>query len=218
MSDCNGTPVPAALLISQSGAGTASDSATPRVTKKYAEARNEIGNADLLLFRQRDWYTRAIAVAGRSEYVHAGMAGWWDDDLMLLEQTNGGGRAELLSNVVARFPGAIDVYSIRDDITPAQFSRAKSMRAMKRITGRPYGRLRLLFVALLHLPIVRWFVPVRQDEAEGETFLPPFCSEAVSYSDREGGMDPVPNLPDRLTEPGDLARSSMYRYHFTLIP
>jgi hypothetical protein len=33
-----------------------------------------------------------------------------------------------------------------------------------------------------------------------------------------GGVDPVENLPDRLTEPADLARSPFYRYRFTLLP
>jgi hypothetical protein len=32
-----------------------------------------------------------------------------------------------------------------------------------------------------------------------------------------GGVDPVPHLADRLTEPADLARSPFYEYLFTLI-
>ena len=35
-------------------------------------------------------------------------------------------------------------------------------------------------------------------------------------ADREGGIDPVPNLADRLTEPADLSRSAFFRYQFTL--
>ena len=46
---------------------------------------------------------------------------------------------------------------------------------------------------------------------------PPFCSEACAMADRVGGgVDPVPQLADRLTEPADLARSPFYRYRFTL--
>jgi hypothetical protein len=33
---------------------------------------------------------------------------------------------------------------------------------------------------------------------------------------RAGGVDPVPNLADRLTEPADLARSPFFEYRFTL--
>ena len=45
---------------------------------------------------------------------------------------------------------------------------------------------------------------------------PPFCSEAVSIAVQAGGVDPVPTLADRYTEPGDLARSLFFHYRFTL--
>ena len=102
----------------------------------YSSARRQIRDADLLLFRPRTWYTRAIAVAGRSEYVHAGMAGWWNGRLMCVEMTNGGGRAQLLSNVVQRWPRACDVY--RSNATRSRrFSRARALAAMVEITGKP---------------------------------------------------------------------------------
>ena len=33
-----------------------------------------------------------------------------------------------------------------------------------------------------------------------------------------GGVDPVPHLTDRLTEPADLARSPFYQFLLTLVP
>ena len=77
-----------------------------RIQLPYPEARDKIRNADLLLFRPRDWYTRAIAAAGRTEYVHAALAGWWNGRLMCVEMTSSGGRAQLLSNIVQRWPGS----------------------------------------------------------------------------------------------------------------
>ena len=85
------------------------------------------------------------------------------------------------------------------------------------ITGKRYGWLSLFRAALLHLPVFRFLVQPDTDDLETPRW-PPFCSQAVSMADREGGVDPVPNLADRLTEPGDLARSSFYRYMFTLVP
>ena len=76
----------------------------------YAAARREICDGDLLLFRPRGLVWRAIAVAGRSEYTHAAMAGWWGNRLMNVEMTSGGGRAQLLSNIVGQWPGVVDVY------------------------------------------------------------------------------------------------------------
>jgi len=200
MSDCLGTLCPTA------GPET-------RNHERYGDVRSEIRDADLLLFRRRNWYTRAIAVAGRSEYVHAAMAGWWGDRLMCIEMTRGGGRAQLLSNIVASWPGCIDVYAVLG--RPPRFSRKRAVAAMIDITGQRYGWFNLARAALLHLPFVRWMIhPANEDEASR---FPPFCSLAVSTAMRAGGRDPVPNLADRLTEPGDLARSAIYRYRCTLL-
>jgi hypothetical protein len=185
------------------------------VPKEYSEARREIHDADLLLFRRRNWYTRVIAVAGRSEYVHAAMTGWWKDRLMCVEMTSGGGRAQLLSNIVAEWPGVIDVYGA--DAVGRRFSREKALAAMIAITGKRYGWLNLLRAALVHLPVFRFLVPPDTDDIEASRW-PPFCSQAVALADQAGGFDPVPNLADRLTEPADLSRSPFYSYRFTLMP
>jgi hypothetical protein len=179
----------------------------------YADARREIRNADLLLFRRRNCLTRLIAVAGRSQYVHAAMAGRWKDRLMCVEMTAGGGRAQLLSNIVAQWPGVIDVY--RANSSRRRFSRERALAAMIGITGKRYGWTNLCRAALLHLPIFRFLVQPDTNDLENSTW-PPFCSQAVAMADRAGGIDPAPNLADRLTEPGDLARSAFYEYRFTL--
>ena len=179
----------------------------------YSDARPEIRDADLLLFRRGGRFARLIAVAGRSGYVHAAMAGWWKDRLMCVEMTAGGGRAQLLSNLVRRWPGAIDVY--RANVGRRRFSRKAALGAMIDITGRRYGWGNLLRAAFLHLPVFRFLVAPETDDAAGGGV--PFCSQAVATADRAGGVDPVPNLADRLTEPGDLARSKFYAYRFTLI-
>lgn len=184
-----------------------------RMCLNYGEARRWIRDADLLLFRPRGRLSRLIAVAGRSQYVHAAMAGWWRDRLMCVEMVYGGGRAQLLSNLVAQWPGTIDVYAVA--AKPPRFSRRRAVEAMIGITGKRYGWLNLSRAALLHLPLVRFMV--HPDDSDPKTSdLPPFCSQAVSMALRAGGADPVPNLADRLTEPGDLARSPFFAYRFTL--
>ena len=179
----------------------------------YSAARKDIRDGDLLMFRSRDWYTRLFAIAGRTEYVHAAMAGWWNGRLMCVEMTSSGGRAQLLSNIVAQWPGVCDVY--RANAARRRFSRQKALLAMIAITGKPYGRWNLWRAALLHLPLLRFCVRPDMDDAE-ESAWPPFCSQAVSMACRAGGVDPVPHLADRLTEPADLARSSFFQYRFTL--
>ena len=186
----------------------------------YAEIRRSIRDGDLLLFRPRGWIWRAIAVAGRSEYCHAAMAGWWGGRLMNVEMTSGGGRAQLLSNLVERWPGVIDVYAA--NATHRRFSREKALSAMIGITGQDYGTHNLFRVAMYHTPVVRFFMQPDTDEEEGSrskvqgSTWPPFCSQAVSLACRAGGVRPVPHLADRSIEPADLARTTFFKYRFTL--
>jgi len=96
---------------------------------------------------------------------------------------------------VGENPGHIDVY--RANANRRRFDRQAAVEAMIEITGRKYGWWCLLKAALVHLPIVRLFVRTdTDDQANGSL---PFCSQAVARADRAGGIDPVPNLTDRLT-------------------
>jgi hypothetical protein len=183
-----------------------------KLVVEYAEARRKIRDGDILLFRSKGFLSQLIRVGGRSEYSHAAMAGWWSDRLMCVEMTDSGGQAQLLSNLVERMPGAIDVF--RANATRRRFSREKALAAMVAITGKPYGNWNLIRAAAMHAIFFRFLVtPDTDDSANGSV---PFCSQAVARACRAGGVDPVPNLADRLTEPGDLARSAFFEYRFTL--
>ena len=191
---------------------------TTRRLACYEAACPEIRDGDLLLFRsRRGLIDRLIAGSGRSPYVHAAMAAWWRDDLMCLETLQlRDGRAVCLSSQVAESPGCWDVYETNPD-DQLSFNRTLAVQTMKRFTGTRYGWWNVIRLGLRRLPIVRWLVrPVTDDSSNGR--YPPFCSQAVAIACRAGGVDPVPNLADRMTEPGDLARSTFFRYRFTLIP
>lgn len=206
----------------------------------YCRARGRIRDGDLLLFRRGPGLAhRLIASSGRSPYVHAALAAWWGEDLMCLEMLQfRDGRAVCLSGQVRRAPGCWDVYET-DPGRRHRFDRAAAVRAMRRLTGTRYGWWNVVRVGLTRLPLLRWLIePVTDDRANGApaagpgrkgprtgapsapdpAAVPPmFCSQAVAWACRAGGVDPVPNLPDRLTEPGDLARSPLFRYRFTLV-
>lgn len=186
---------------------------TELISMRYADARKLIAGGDLLLFRRRG----LISIAGRGVHSHAAKAAWWDDDLFCLEfRALRGGRAVLLSRLVQRWPGRIDVFETNPENRWPKYDSAEAVRHMRRLTGLDYGWVNLFFVALGHTPIVRWF-PLPAVAGNG-TGRPPFCSQAVAIAERVGGgVDPVPNLADRRTEPADLARSPFYRYRFTLV-
>jgi len=177
----------------------------------------EIRDGDLLLFRGRGVVARLIGVAGRSVYTHAGRAVWWGNDLFCCEVRElKGGRAVTLESQVRRFGGLIDVFEVNPSARWREFNRRGAVRYIRRLAGCDYGYRGVLLAALRHLPLWRFLVrPDSNDQRVAEQ--PPFCSQACAMADRVGGgVDPVPHLADRLTEPADLARSPFYRYRFTL--
>ena len=180
-----------------------------------------ICNADGLFFRPRGPIWRAIAVAGRSEYTHVAMASYCGDGrIRILQETSGERHTLLLSSVVKKWPGVIDVYET-NAIGDPNFSRAAAVDAMREIIKADYGWGNLFLAGLYHVPFVRFVLRPNTDDYEGDAepkyLRRPFCSQAVAMACRAGGCDPVPNLPDRLTEPGDLARSVFFKYRFTLV-
>ncbi len=185
---------------------------TTQNTQPYSEVRHLISNGDLLLFRGKGILSRVIGIAGRSRYSHAGMACWWHDDLFLLEVQRTGGRAVSLSTQIEKYPGQWDLFA-----TDTTHNLAGVTQFMRQLCGCDYGFSGLAAAALLHLPVVRWFVRPSMDNDACDR-RPPFCSQACAMAYRlGGGIDPVPQLPDRLTEPGDLARSQFFQYRFTLL-
>lgn len=177
--------------------------------------RETIRDGDLLLFRRRS----IISIAGRGEYSHAAMAGWWGDELMCLEMREllGGRAVTLASQVRDRPRRTIDVY--RPNLTRPQARAA--MHAMRTKVGNPYDYGGILRAACLHLPVLRIFnQPDLRDDGD-ETHdprRPEFCSAACANAYRQGAqVDPVPNLADNFTEPMDLARSAFFRYQVTLV-
>jgi hypothetical protein len=184
---------------------------------RLAEYATQIWNGDLLLFRGRGLVSRLIGTAGRSEYTHAARAIWWNDVLFCCEVRElQGGRAVTLASQVRKFPGQIDVFATNPDNRWPEYDVASANRFMQRLAGCDYGYTSLWKAALLHVPLWRLLVKPELDDAAIDDH-PPFCSHACAMADRiGGGIDPVPHLADRITEPGDLARSPFYRYRFTL--
>jgi hypothetical protein len=180
-----------------------------------ADARPHIADGDLLLFRRRG----LVAIAGRGEHSHAAKAAWWGDDLFCLEVREWhGGRAVTLASQAQKFPGRIDVLRTNPADRWPEYDRARATTMMRRLAGCDYGYVAVLSAAMLHMPFVRMAVRAEvEDDAVDRR--PPFCSQACAMVDRVGGgVDPVPHLADRLTEPADLARSPFYEYIFTLVP
>lgn len=177
-------------------------------------AARTIRDGDLLLFRGRG----LIAIAGRGAHSHAAKAAWWGGELFCLEVREWhGGRAVTLASQVRKRPGQIDVYHANPADRWPEYDPAQATMFMRKLAGCDYGYMAVLAAAMLHLPLVRMAVRAELEDA-GVDRRPPFCSQACAMADRlGGGVDPVPHLADRLTEPADLARSPFYKYACTLV-
>ncbi len=179
---------------------------------RLRDVRDQLQDGDLLLFRRRG----LISIAGRGVHSHAAKVAWWGSELFCLEVREWlGGRAVTLESQVRRNPGRIDLFRVNPSGRWPEYDRDASTDYFKRLTGCDYGYKAVLEASLLHLPIIRTFVtPDVEDRSVDRR--PPFCSQACAMADRlAGGVDPTPQLADRLTEPADLARSPFYQYAFT---
>lgn len=216
-----------------------------RILRRFDLARDEIRTADLLLFRPCWWalHSKLICVAGRTDYCHAGMvrcrpavnrspyrldritgsSGFLSTPVYpvipsdCLEMVAGGGRQISLAKEVQWYPGLIDVYEANPENRWEKFDRLRAAAAMRGFVRRRYGWRNMLRVSLVHLPFIRFLLRPETDDQIAHGRLP-FCSQAVAAACRAGGVDPVPHLADRFTEPADLARSPFFKYRFTLIP
>jgi hypothetical protein len=187
---------------------------TEPTTVSLVNARADIASGDLLLFRGVGIIPAVIRSFGRSRYTHAARVVDWDGELFCCEVREGrGGRAVTLESQVKRFPGRIDVFETNPGNIFSHYDRAAAVRYVRSLCGCDYNWLGIL--AVVGLRWARLFSLQEFSEATGGRL---FCSEAQSLADQAGGVDPVPHLPARLTEPGDLARSTFYRYRFTLTP
>jgi hypothetical protein len=183
------------------------------------DARARLLDGDLLLFRRRRLSLGAlIAIAGRGVHSHAAKVAWWGDEPFCCEVREWyGGRAVTLESQVRKYPGCIDVFRTNPKFRWPHYNRLAAVRFMRQLAGCDYGYTSVVAASLLHWPLARLVVrPVLDDEHYEKR--PPFCSQAVVMADRmAGGVDPVPYLADRLTEPADLAQSPFYEYTMTLV-
>lgn len=190
---------------------------TVRRLVSYKAVRDQLLGGDGLFYRRdRKLSNQAVGRLDQSEIVHVGILAWWDTRLMLLETVQwAGARAVAVSSLVAANPGRWDVYAVNSTAFP-EFDRVGAIEWMKDLTGTPYGWGSIVSASLRHAPFFRWFLRPDLDDSHVDR-RPPFCSQAVAMADQiGGGVDPVLNRAARQTTPGDLARSLLYRYRFTL--
>lgn len=190
----------------------------------YAELRDSIKDGDVLLFRgAKSRISAIIRWATRSSYSHAALALWVDDRLMVAESREFRGcRLVPASRAVE---GAVVEVCRLDPRHESDLDRAAVRKEALSRLGEPYGWRSILRTAVGKLPLVAFFKARRsiglgnkaysEDDMHdaGQSVV---CSTYVALCYRAGGIDLVPNLADRDTTPGDLARSALLAHKVAL--
>ncbi len=196
------------------------------MTTSYEITRAEIFDGDVLLWRPAGFFGWLICSSSGSKHSHVGIAGWvrLPDNtrrLMSLETVEGaGGTITPLSELVAKYPGRIDVYEANAGDRWPEFNRQGVVaKFFDNVLGKEYGRWAAIKAGLRKVCLLRLFLRPNYNDAH-RSDREPFCSGAVSRWTRVGGgVDPVLERADDSTWPGDLETSPFYQLkHEGLVP
>lgn len=213
-----------------------------RVAKKhlvpFSRAVPLLNTGDVALFRGCSVISLLISGYTDSKYTHVGLIKVDDHDKIceLVEfREFKGGRTSNLERAVESASGRIDIYRPIDPfvtLTPEwdadgnlqlsteeiPFEGKRVVRALKLLTGHPYGWSRVLWIWLrkaVFLRLFTSFVPEKGDDVNAELDCP-VCSTSVAYVFNRSGFLLLNNKNPNLVEPGEIALSPRLQYLFTL--
>lgn len=200
----------------------------------YDKARPLIQEGDVLLFRGQKWYSFFIKKITQSLYSHAALASWHNGDGGMLEIIEfhlfSGGATKNLDRIAKNKPGIIDIYRPspqRYDLTydhergvvtkVSDYDGKAVTNTMRALTSLPYSLLKIGLLARGYIFGLRLLNNVwKMSDDTVQSSVTHVCSTSVAYSMNVNGYDLVKNRADLLTEPGDLAKSSLLNYLFTI--
>lgn len=165
----------------------------------YEEARLKIRDLDVLAWEGRGLVSRAISAVTGGSVTHVGIAAWWNDALMVIENREfRGGRAVRLREEIP--PQGVLVFRAVEPLPDLAALSALSWAIGSTGSGYSYaGCARFLR---------RYGLPLRAPAEDRGTRGARFCSEAVSAIYRAGGIDLRPDMRDAETSPADLVATS----------
>jgi len=191
-----------------------------------------VKDADILLFRHPPfpYFGWFIAKLSFSKYSHVGIAKRELGELYCIEFREFRKSRKYKVSDYIKNGAEIDVFRISPSIKQLVFDyninkvlvknyifdqnvvnnildRAESM------LGRKYSWANIKNMIFTFLPFIRFFVNSEILEKNGKEQV---CSSFVSYLIRRYFVDPCEFLSDSYTKPGDLARSNITNYLFTL--
>lgn len=170
----------------------------------YDQARVQIQDGDVLLYRGLSLASRVIRWATGSPYSHAGLAVWWNGRLMVLEAVGKGVVVTPLSANVRGYHGDVEWFASTEAITPAE--RKQLVEIAQKELGKEYATWKAVLLGIRRLLGADID---RRDTIRRERKL--FCSLYVASVYTAIGRDLSRGVSDSFTSPADIARSPLLR-------
>ncbi len=175
-----------------------------KAVRRYDDARREIRNGDVLLYKGQGFLSRLIGLLTKSPYSHAGLAVWWYDRLMVMEAVGKGVVVTPLSVNVAHYEGGVEWYQYKEEIPEPD--RLKMAHFAQQQLGKEYAYWKM--ISILFYIIFQWRMS-RRDELRRTKKL--FCSYYVAQVYNSVGRDLKKDESDRFMSPADIANSPALR-------
>lgn len=170
----------------------------------YDDARKQIQDGDVLLYRGLSLASRVIRWVTGSPYSHAGLAVWWNGRLMVLEAVGKGVVVTPLSANVRGYHGDVEWFASADTIAPEE--RQRLVEVAQKELGKEYATWKAILLGIRRL---LGSGIDRRDTARRERKL--FCSLYVASVYNAIGRDLTKGVSDSFTSPADIARSPLLR-------
>jgi len=169
---------------------------------KYAQARDQIKNGDVFMYKGRGLASSVIRWVTHSPYSHAALAAWWNQQLMVMEAKGQGVVVNSTSRNIRHYRGDVEWFSCKKEIS--EDDRLRMVKFAQEELGKSYGRWKAI---LLGIKILFEHDFEKRDRLKREKKL--FCSEYVAQIYNSIGLDLKKGRSDRFTKPSDIANSPL---------
>lgn len=187
----------------------------------YKHARRQLEPGDVLLWRGTGFFSSVIRWRTGSEYSHASLVDVDRGRVWIVESREGRGLQHVpLSNVLLRNPSIAWFRHVAPESSSTTLGRldrdAAVQYAIERVGAPEAGEYDYAAIVRIWRTLWPW---ARQLSAVDGASLPrgAICSALVAAACRAGGRDLVPFREDRVTTPGDLARTGLLVYRGDLV-
>ncbi len=169
---------------------------------KYDQARDQIKNGDVFMYKGRGLISSVIRWVTHSPYSHAALAAWWNQRLIVMEAIGRGVIVNPASRSIRHYRGDVEWFSCKKEIS--EDDRLRMVKFAQEELGKSYGRWKAILLGIKIL-FERDFE--KRDRLKREKKL--FCSEYVAQIYNSIGLDLKKGRSDRFTKPGDIANSPL---------